>query len=501
MSKDSVNKQIAKGAVWMVGFKMLDNALGLISTLVLARVLMPADFGLVSMCMVLLSAMTLLMSFGFDIQLIQNPNATREHFDTAWTFNVLFASGCGLLLALLAGPAAGFYREPRLEEIVYVLAIGFVLQGFSNIGTVKFRREMRFDREFKFLLSKRMASLLVTLPLAIYLRNYWALVIGQLAGTVLSLVMSYVVSSYRPRFSLAARGDMFNSSAWLVVNNFIGFIHNRAPSFFIARLSGAQSVGLYSIAAEISLLPSNELVAPINRAAFPGYAKAAHDMDKLRDSFLKVIASIALVALPAGIGIVSVAELLVPAALGWKWIDAIPIIQILAIYGIIKALQTNISYIYLVLGMTKRITLIMAIQVLIQTSAMVPAIYAYGVQGAAWSYLGTSILLIPLNQYLVAECLSLSATRFCRELVRPLVASLAMMATVLAIKSQLVLRHETLDYVLALLLCVASGALVYVTVMYILWRMARQPGGAEEFAFRRMQGVLGKMGIRLKLVG
>lgn len=501
MSNDSVNKQIAKGAAWMVGFKMLDNVLGLVTTLVLARMLVPADFGLVGMCMVLLSAMSLLMSFGFDIQLIQNPNATREHFDTAWTFNVLFASGCGLLLALLAGPAAGFYREPRLEDIVYVLAIGFVLQGFSNIGTVKFRREMRFDREFKFLLSKRMASLLVTLPLAIYLRNYWALVIGQLAGTILSLVMSYVVSSYRPRFSLAARAEMFNSSLWLVVNNFISFIHNRAPTFVIARLSGAQHVGMYSIGAELALLPSNELVAPINRAAFPGYAKAAHDIDKLRDSFLKVISSIALMALPAAIGIVSVAELLVPAALGWKWLEAIPIIQILAVYGTIRALQSNIPYIYLVLGMTKRITLIMSTQVLIQTTAMVPAVYMYGIQGAAWSYLGTTILLIPLNQYLVAQCLSLSATQFCRQLIRPLIASLMMMAVVVALKSQLVLRQETLDYVLALLLCVVSGALVYVSAMYVLWRMAGQPQGAEEFAFRRMQGLLGKMGIRLKLVG
>jgi O-antigen/teichoic acid export membrane protein len=501
VSKDSVNKQIAKGAAWMVAFKMLDNALGLVSTLVLARMLAPQDFGLVSMSMVLLAAMTLLMSFSFDIQLIQNPNAERKHFDTAWTFNVMFATGCGILMVLLAPATASFYREPRLELILYVMAAGFVLQGFSNIGTVKFRREMRFDREFKFLLSKRMSSLLVTIPLAIYLRNYWALVIGQLAGTVLSLVMSYVVSSYRPRFSLAAKGEMFHGSAWLMVNNFIHFVHNRAPTFVIARLSGAGSVGVYSIAAEISLLPSNELVAPINRAAFPGYAKAAHDMDKLRDSFLKVIASIALIALPAGIGIVSVAELLVPAALGWKWVAAIPIIQLLAVYGIIKALQTNISYIYLVLGMTKRITLITSIQVLIQTAALIPGVYYYGVLGAAWSYLGTSILLIPLNQYLVAQCLSLSATRFCRELMRPLIASLTMMAVVVAIKSQLVLRQETLDYLLALLLCAATGALVYVLTMYILWRIAGQPQGAEEFAFRRMQGVLGKVGIRLKLVG
>jgi O-antigen/teichoic acid export membrane protein len=145
--------------------------------------------------------------------------------------------------------------------------------------------------------------------------------------------------------------------------------------------------------------------------------------------------------------------------------------------------------------------LIMSAQVLLQTAAMVPAVTMYGIKGAALSYLGTTILLIPLNQYLVAQCLQLSATRFFRELARPLAASLIMMVVVVALKSQLVLRHEMLDYTLALLLCVVTGGLVYVTVVYVLWRMARQPEGAEEFAFRRMQSVLGKLGIRLKLVG
>lgn len=497
----SINKQIAKGAAWMVAFKMVDKCIGLVSTIVLARMLQPEDFGLVAMSMVLLSALNLLISFGFEVQLIQNRNAGRDQFDTAWTFTVIFSCACGLALALLAAPASQFYREPRLEAIIFALAFGFALEGFSNIGTVAFRREMQFDREFKFLLGKRMSSLLVTIPLALWLQNYWALVIGQLSSTVLSVALSYYMSTYRPRFSLKSKLELFHTSKWLVINNLFGFLQNRSAPFLLARLSGAPSVGVFSIGMEISTLPSNELVAPINRAAFPGYAKAAHDMDKLRDTFLKVIASIALVAIPAGVGVAVVADLFVPAVLGWKWLDAIPLIQLLAVFGVIKALQTNIPYVYLALGMAKRSTIIGSIQVVIYLAALYPAISGWGAMGAAWASLGTAIVMIPVNQAMVAQCLGLGYTQFCRALVRPLIASGAIGAAVFAVKSQLTLRQHSLDYVLALLLCAAVGALVYVIVLYAVWRLWKRPDGAERHAFGQLEKLLRKAGIRVNLVG
>ena len=496
----SINKQIAKGAAWMVAFKMVDKSIGLVSTIVLARMLQPEDFGLVAMSMVLLSALNLLISFGFEVQLIQNRNAGRDQFDTAWTFTVIFSSVCGVLLACVALPASQFYREPRLEAIIYALAFGFALSGFSNIGTVAFRREMQFDREFKFLLGKRMSSLLVTIPLALWLQNYWALVIGQLSSTMLSVALSYYMSTYRPRFSLKSKLELFHTSKWLIINNLFGFLQNRSAPFLLARLSGAPAVGVFSIGMEISTLPSNELVAPINRAAFPGYAKAAHDLDKLRDTFLKVIASIALVAIPAGVGVAMVADLFVPAVLGWKWLDAIPLIQLLAVFGVINALQTNIPYVYLALGMAKRSTIIGSIQVTIYLAVLYPAISGWGAMGAAWASLGTAIVMIPVNQAMVAQCLGLNALQFCRELVRPLIASGAIAAAVLAVKSQLTLRQHSLDYTLALLLCAAVGALVYVVVLYAVWRLWKRPNGAERHAFGQLEKLLRKVGIRVKLV-
>jgi len=497
-----IDTKIAVGAIWMVAFKLLDRGIGLISTLVLARMLVPADFGLVAMAMIISAALNLLVSFSFDIQLIQNPKAGPEHFNTAWTFNVIFATGCAVCMAALAVPAAAYYDQPALANILYVLGLGFLIQGFSNIGTVKFQREMRFDKEFRFLMSKRLATLLVTIPLAFIMRNYWALVLGQVAGTILSVIQSYVISTYRPRLSLAARGEMFHASKWLVVNNIIQFVNNRAAQFILAHYTSPASMGVHAISTEIATMPTTELVAPINRAAFPGYSKAAHDLDLLRDSFLKVISSIALFTIPAGVGIFAIADVLVPAALGWQWLAAIPLIQILAVHGVIKAVQTNITYVYLALNKPRLITLVWTAQALIMVALLIPAVRYFGVIGASWAYLATGIAMIPVNQGMVARCLDLGWSTFCRQLVRPFLASLLMAGAVLGVKSQLQLRHGvTADYIIALAVCVTVGALTYALSLYFLWRLAKSPQGLERYGFGRVEQALGKAGIRVKLVG
>src|SRR5688572_26128481 len=113
----------------MVAARLGDRLIGLVSTIVLARLLVPADFGLVMMAIVIIGALQLLGAFSFDLALIQNHRAGRQHYDTVWTINLLFAVAFGFLVVLLAVPAARFYNEPRLEAVMYVLAVATALQG------------------------------------------------------------------------------------------------------------------------------------------------------------------------------------------------------------------------------------------------------------------------------------------------------------------------------------------------------------------------------------
>ena len=263
-----IRRSMAKGAAWMVFAKLVERSIGLISTLILARLLVPQDFGIVAMAMSFVALLELLTAFGFDVALIQKQTKTRPALDTAWTYGILTGLAMAALMVALASPIASFYREDALTDVIRALAIGSIAQGFQNIGVVAFRMDMRFDKEFQFLIAKKIISFSITIPLALTMRSYWALVIGQVVGRIAGTVLSYTMQPYRPRVSLEATRELFNFSKWVFLLNCIGYMKERSSDWIIGRISGPMALGTFNISYELASLPSTELAAPINRAVF-----------------------------------------------------------------------------------------------------------------------------------------------------------------------------------------------------------------------------------------
>ena len=348
-----MKRAIAKGAAWMVLAKLTERSLGLVSTLVLARLLVPMDFGLVAMAMSVIALIELATAFGFELALIQRENPTKDHYDTAWTLNVTLGTSCASVTAALAYPAALFYEEPRLVMIMVALAASWAIQSFENIGVVDFRRNLQFWREFRFLTSKKLVAFATTVSLALLSQTYWALVAGTIAGRAAGVLLSYRMHPYRPSFCLAARRDLFSFSAWLFVTNILNFLEYRLAHFVVGRVHGPVALGLYTVGSEFAHLPSSELIAPINRAVFPGYSRMTGNLAELRQGFIDVIAVIAIVAAPASIGVAAAAKPLVLALFGNRWIEAVGLVQILALNGGIHAFASNHYSAYLALGQTR----------------------------------------------------------------------------------------------------------------------------------------------------
>lgn len=476
---NGLGRKMATGAAWMVLAKFLDRSLGLISTVILARLLLPSDYGVVAMAWSLIAVIELLGTFSFDIPLIQYRNAVRRHYDTAWTFNVIFGTGSAAALLLLAFPIADFYDEPRLPAVVAVLAFGSLVQGMENIGVVDFRKEMRFDKEFRFMLGKKLCAFLVTVPLAFVLRNYWALVAGMLTSRFAGIVLSYAMHPYRPRPSLAARAELFRFSKWLFVNNIIFFGNNRAADFVVGKLAGPQALGLYTVASEVASLPTTELVAPINRAVYPGYARTSANLEDLRRAYLKVISIIVMLALPAAAGIAVTAELIVPVVLGENWLGAIPLMQILAIYGAVIAIQTNIAAVYLALAKPQILTMLAVVNLVVLLPLLVVLAGAAGAVGAAWAYLGTACVVAPINFFVLFRSLQLKLSAFAEVVWRPLLATLFMVAIVRVWSGQTAVWLGESMLVARLLSAVLLGAIGYGACVLLLWTLSSRPAGAE----------------------
>ena len=488
----TIGERVQKGAAWMMLFKLVERSLGLVSTIVLARLLLPADFGLVAMATAVIALLELLSAFNFDMALIQNQSADRSHYDTAWTLNALFGLAVTVALLLMALPLSAFFGDPRLVALLLVLAPGPLIRGLENVGTVAFRKELNFDQEFKFLILKRLATFTITIGLAFYLRSYWALAGGIIIGQVYGVALSYLVHAYRPRLSLAARHELFDFSKWILLNNLISFAYLRAADFVIGRQVGAGALGLYSVANQISNMPTTELIAPINRAIYPGYAKISNDLSALRAGFVKTIAVIAMIALPAAAGIVAVAEIMVNTVLGPTWMDAVPLMQILALSGAIVALETNTFYIHLALGNVRPFTYLMGGTSLTLVVLLVVLSNIMGAVGAAVANLVVALAFFPLYYGAAMRRLELGIGPLVGALWRPLLASTVMWITVSYAMGHVTLG-SSLDNIPELLGLVSLGVASYGLAILASWLLAGKPDGAERFALDHIETLAGRL--------
>lgn len=482
---NNISNKMAKGAAWMVTFKMVERSIGLVSTIILARLLEPGDFGLVAMATAFLGLLTLLTSFSFDVALIQKQNADRHLYDTAWTFNVIFGLLLALALTISAIPLSQFYNETRLENILYVLALSTLLGGFGNIGPVAFRKDLEFHKEFYFLLAKKLMGFTVCMTLAFTLRNYWALVWGTFAGNMLALLLSYRVHPYRPRFCLSGRKELFGFSMWLFVNNTIFFAYHRMADFIISKVLGNHALGVYTIAYELSNLPTTELVAPINRAVLPGYSKMADDPAALRQGFLNVLSMIALCATPAGVGIALLAEPLVLVILGDKWREAIPLVEILALSGVLIALQNNASVIYNAIGKPQYMTIISVLHVIVLfVPLLIYLLQKHGTRGIAEAYLYSNFIIWPINYAIAMGLIGAKFSQVFSVIWRPLISSAIMFALTKEAASFITINETINNYPVDLIILVISGIFIYSTSIICCWLISFRPEGAEKFVFK-----------------
>lgn len=482
---------MVRGATWNVLFRIADRGIGLLSTVVLARLLVPADFGLIALATALFGLLTLLGDFGFDIALIQNPRTERRHFDTVWTFNVGVGLATGLALLVLAYPLAHFYDEPRLVPIVYGLAIARAVSCFENIGIVALRKDMEFDTEFRFSLYKRLATtFLATIPLAFLWRDYRALVGGTIAGSCFGLALSYLVHPYRPRLSLDAMRELLGYSKWLQLANIVGFASARTADFIIARIAGAAALGFFTIAQEIARLPSTELAAPIHRGVFPGYAKVAGDRMLLKSTYLRVVSVLVLIVFPAGIGLSLVAEPVVAIFFGEKWSDMAPLIRILAVNGVLSISLSTTAYVFLAQGTPRHTTTLVVIQAGVCIALMLWLVPRWGVRGAAVAMLVSTIAIAPLNFRLMSSAVGLTARDLWAFAWRPATATVVMVgAVVLVMQYAWSTMHTLQASTLNLVVAVATAAVVYCGAVFLLWRIAAPSVSAEAFVLTRLEGL------------
>ena len=479
--KESVGRQIARGATWMVAMRLMIRSIGLVSTLVLARLLVPADFGLVAMAMLMVAFLAAVSELSFDIVLIQKHDATRAHYDTVWTMQILRGLAWAVVVVAIAQPGAKFFNEPRLAELLYWLAVGIFIGGLSNVGTVDFRKHMAFHKDFAFQVLVKLISFMATMVAAFVLRSYWALIIGMLANQIAGCFLSYLFSPYRPSLTLVHWRSIFGFSKWLLFNNILQYLRNRADSLIIGRLLGAATLGLYTVALEISSLAASELVAPIMRAVLPGFSKLAHDDEALRRAFLQGSAIIQTICLPIAAGIGLTAHLAIPLLLGPKWAAAVPLIQVLTAYNLFYVVGTNLSPILLAKGRPDLLGKLAIIANVVTLPAMAVGTIFWGAIGTAVGLSAATGVLVGINLFVVSSLINLRWKECFYTQWRSWASVAAMSIAVLSFAAFNPAPPSLLGKAGDLVVSIVVGASSLISIQLILWWACGRPMGAESY--------------------
>ncbi len=493
-SRKIIRVSATRGALLVVGMRCVDRLIGFVSTLILARLLVPDDFGIVAMASIIVGLIDTLLDLGVGSALIQNKAATRDDFDTAWTLRLVQAGFAALIIWFAAPLAADYFRDSRVLDVIRLMSVTILIGGFENIGIVAFQKNMEFGRDFLFFFFRRVAGFVVTIGLALWWQSYWAMVIGALAGRSFGVVISYLLHEYRPRFSLIRLQKIWSFSQWILVRNLGNFGQLQTDKFLVGRRTDASTMGAYTLADEIAAMPTTELLAPLGRVLFPLFVDAAGDPQRLRRAFCKALGLQSLFALPAGIGLYMVSGDVVRLLLGERWLSAIPLMETLALISVVNALTHSGSYLLLALGKVSLQALLAWIQLALLAILAILVFPDTGVQGIAFIRLATSVLGLMVFVVLILRYVRvLNFMDFVVGVWRPMVAT-GMMALAL---SQIP-HIDGVPLLIRLLFSVGAGAAVYGLVILLVWRSSACEDGAESYLLEQIgmkDRIVGWMGI------
>lgn len=473
-------EKTAGGAGWTIGWRATTRFLGFLSTLALARVLVPADFGLVALAMSFSRAIDIFADLGVQDALVRQTNPNRVTYDTAFTVNAIRGLITATIVVATAEPFARFFGDPRLRYVVLAMAVALALDALENVGVADFRRHFNFRREFQLSIFPRIAQVVITIVLALIWRNYWALVVGILTMRVLQTVTSYVMHPYRPRLSLRGWHDIIGFSFWTWLISMSRMIKGRGVTMIVGGMLNTTFLGVYTVGSEIATLPELELIGPLCRVCFSSFSAVRRSNMDVAETFLRITASTLIIALPASIGISSIAAPIVTLAFGAKWLLATPIVQILAAAGVFAVLGRVSWTLFSAYAYLQSLFWIGVVMSVVQLLMLVPFIWYEGLVGAAVATALGNLIEHAIYTGIAFRKFAIRPGALLRRVWRCLSATSAMAVYLVLSGYGWESGAPRLGYsVTHLFVASASGAIVYTIVLLGLWLASGRPTGPE----------------------
>ena len=366
--------------------------ISLIRFFVLARILVPGDFGLLSIAAVSVDLLLSVTDFGMIPALVQRDRVERRHYDTAWTWNLTRAVMIGGATFAAAPLLAELFGEPRATPVIQVLALRPMLDAAGSIRVADLTRTLRFRSIAAIRLSAAIVEALVSIGLATRLA-IWALVLGALTGTVVGSAMSYIVAPYRPHFSFdaSAARPLIRFGRWIFVAGLLSVTADALLRAVISRRLGAADLGLYYVATRIAMLPNEVFSDLVGSIAFPVQALLQGDRLRATRVFRSTLrTTLAMLIVVYGV-LGALAGSVVEHLLGSQWEGAAPVIRLLGVAGVIGAIFDATAPMLHGVGRSQSVAALFGVQLPIVVLLAWWLAGRYGVAGAAMAWLAAEV--------------------------------------------------------------------------------------------------------------
>lgn len=463
------------GSIWMILLRWTIRLIGLLSTVILARLLTPADFGVVAIAMVVVGLLEVLNQTGQMLALIRMAQPSREDYDTAWTISFLGGLSIAVLILLIAPFSQAYFNEPRAVAVMQCLALRAAIGGFSNIGIVDFRKSIRFDLYFRYNAYSKVVSFFVTLGSALYFRNYWALVAGTLVGQVSAVVFSYTMHPYRPRPSLARMSSLFSFSMWTLVKSIGTYLNQRIDKVVIGGIAGTSSMGRYAVADDLACSPIYEVNDPMVAVLYPVMSRFRANKASLQNLYLKALGWSAIICASGSVGVALVAPEMVQLVLGPKWLSVIPLMSWLALSAGVLGFGSGAYTLFDLTGHPHIGARMQWLRLAFLVAAIVPVgIITHSLVAIAETRLIATVLFIPTLLTAAGRQIDLSAAAVFAVIWRPLSSTGAMAIVVINANSFI-----GVSGVEKLIMDVVIGASTFCISIMALWFASGRPESVE----------------------
>lgn len=384
---NSPSKLLKKGIAWssigQIGTQVISFGFGII----LARLLLPSEFGLLAMVLVFTGLADIFKDLGFGAAIIQKKEVSEDDLSTSFWLNVIVGVFLFSIFYFTSELIASFYDNPLMANITKVVAANFIISAISATHQSIVIRTLDFKLRAQFNLVSVLGSSIIGVYLAINDYGVWSLIISLMGRNILLTVLYWLNVTWKPKFIFNKKSfsNLFKFGSVATLNSFLGYLSKNADNLLIGKLLGDYSLGLYSRAYGLMLLPIRNISDGFKTAMFPTLSKIQDNKVEVKRLYLKSIKLVAFVSFPMMFGMSALCEPLVLFLYGENWMDMVPVLKLLSLLGALSSLMTFNGTIFYSLGRPEIETKIYLITTPILLLGFFIGIEFGGLIGLAWA--------------------------------------------------------------------------------------------------------------------